>query len=159
MPVHIVQRERKIERVERELTTRLGRQPTDEEIAQGAKLPMKQVREVRQAARAVASLDKPVGETEDTALGDLFVSEDPEPEEQVEVSLREEILRQALSELPDQERQVVSLRYGIDGDDPKTMDEIVRRLGISRDSVRKIEATALSRLARKREVAALSVFA
>jgi RNA polymerase primary sigma factor len=158
MPVHIVQRERKIERAERELMTRLGRQPTDEEIAEASKLPLKQVREVRRAARAVASLDKPVGEGE-TALGDLFVSEDPEPEEQVEVSLREEMLRRALSELPEPEREVVKLRYGINGDDPKTIEEVVGRLGIPRDRVRRIEANALARLARKREVAALAVFA
>jgi RNA polymerase primary sigma factor len=159
LPVHIAQRERKIERVERELTTALGRQPTDEEIAEEAKLRVKEVREVRRAARAVASLDKTVGEGEDATIGDLFVSEDPLPEEQVEVSLREEMLRQALAELPDPEGEVLRLRYGIDGDGPKTIDEVVRELGISRDRVRKIETSALSRLARKREVAALSVVA
>jgi RNA polymerase primary sigma factor len=114
---------------------------------------------VRGAARAVASLDKPVGEGEETALGDLFVSKDPEPEEQVEISLREEILRQALSELPEPQREVLKLRYGIDGDDPKTLDEVVQRLGISRDRVRKFEADALDRLAQRREVAALGVLA
>jgi RNA polymerase primary sigma factor len=155
MPVHIVQRERKIERIEKELTTRLARQPTDEEVAEEAKLPLKQIREVRRAARAVASLDKPVGEGDETSFGDLFVSDDPAPEEQIEVSLREEVLRRALAELPEPEREVVTLRYGIEGEDPKTIDEVVSRLGISKDRVRKIEATALSRLATKREVVGL----
>jgi RNA polymerase primary sigma factor len=159
MPVHVVQRERKIDRAERELTVRLARQPTDEEIGEAAKLPLKQVREVRNAARAVASLDKPIGEGEETSLGDMFVSEDPAPEEQIEVSLREEVLRRALSELPEPERDVVKLRYGINGDDPKTIDEVVQSLGISRDRVRRIEASALSRLARRREVEALRVVA
>jgi RNA polymerase primary sigma factor len=155
MPVHIVQRERKLERVEKELTALLGRQPTDEEIAKQAKLPMKQVREVRRAARAVASLDKPVGEGEEISFGDLFVSDDPAPEEQIEISLREEVVRSALAELPDPEREVVTLRYGIEDENPRTIEEVVERLGMSRDRVRKIEASALSRLARKREVAAL----
>jgi RNA polymerase primary sigma factor len=159
MPVHIVQRERKIERVEKELTARFGRQPTDKEIADEAKLPMKHVREVRGAARAVASLDKTVGEGEETPLGELFVSEDPDPEEQVEISLREEVLRQAVSELPEPQREVLKLRYGIDNDYPKTIDEVVRELGMSRDRVRKCEADALDRLARTREVAALGAAA
>jgi RNA polymerase primary sigma factor len=155
IPVHIVEREQKIARAERELAPKLGRQPTEQEIAKKAKLPIKQVREVLDAARAVTSLDRPVGEDEDGSLGELFTSDDPGPEELVEVSLRRDALRQAVAELPDRERQVVKLRYGIDAPEPKSIDEVVRRLGISRDRVRRIEAEALSRLGRMREMQGL----
>jgi RNA polymerase primary sigma factor len=154
MPVHVLQRERKIVRAERELAMRLGRQPTPEEIASEARLPLRQVREVHGAARAVASLDRPVGADEETRLGDLFESDQPRPEEIVDVSLRRDALRQAVAELPEREKEVVKLRYGIEGDDPNTIDEVVRRLGISRERVRKIEADALGRLARTREISA-----
>jgi len=154
MPVHVIQRERKIVRAERELAVRLGRQPTPEEIAEEARLPLRQVHEVDGAARAVTSLDRPVGSDEETRFGDLFESDEPQPEEIVDVSLRREALHQAVAELPEREREVVKLRYGIEGDEPKTIDEVVRRLGISRERVRRIEADALGRLARTREISA-----
>src|SRR5881392_363399 len=90
IPVHIGQRERKIARVERELSAKLGRDPTDEEIARGADLPVEQIDEVRKAARTVTSLDRPVGEEGETAFGDLLESGEASPEEDVEVNLREE---------------------------------------------------------------------
>src|ERR687897_3158749 len=90
IPVHIVERETKMSRAERDLMAKLGRPPTDQEIAKAAKLPLKQVREVRQAARAVTSLDKPVGSESDTTFGDLFAGAGDEPEEEVTVSLTEE---------------------------------------------------------------------
>jgi RNA polymerase primary sigma factor len=160
MPVHVVQRERKIARAERELAANLGRQPTDEEVAERAGLSLKQVREVRDAARAITSLDRPVGAEEDTSYGELFESGEPRPEELVDVSLREETLRRAVAELPEREREVVKLRYGINGsDNPKSIEEIVRRLGIPHDRVRKIEAEALGRLGRMREIEALKAAA
>ena len=107
------------------------------------------------AARAVASLDKPVGETEDASLGDLFASDEPELDELVELNLREEKLRQAVEELPPQEREVVKLRFGINGGEPNTIEEVVRRLGLTRDRVRRIESQALQRLARMREMEGL----
>jgi RNA polymerase primary sigma factor len=156
MPVHVIQRERKIARAERELATRLGRQPTDQEVAEQAKLPLKQVQEVRDAARAITSLDRTVGGEDDVTFGELFESGEPRPEELVEVSLREQTLQRAVADLPEREREVVKLRYGINGsDDPKSIEEIVRRLGIPYDRVRKIEAEALGRLGRMREIEAL----
>jgi RNA polymerase primary sigma factor len=156
IPVHIVERETKIARAERELTAKLGHVPTEEQIAKAAKLPLKQVREVRQAARAVTSLDKPVGSNGETALGDLFGDETEPPEEEVHVSLAEDTLRKAVAELPERERNVVKLRYGLDGDgDPQSLEEIGRRLGLTRERVRQIEANALERLAVNREVEAL----
>jgi RNA polymerase primary sigma factor len=157
IPVHVVQRERKIGRAERKLFGQLGRKPTDHEIADEAELTLKQVQEVRDAARAVTSLDRPVGESETTSLGELFESADPPPEELMEVSLRKEVLRRALSELPDREREVVRLRYGLSGNEhPKSVEEVVRRTGIPRDRVRRIESEALARLGRMREMAALA---
>jgi RNA polymerase primary sigma factor len=157
IPVHIVEREQKISRAERELTAKLERPPTDEEVAKQAKLSLKHVREVRGAARAVTSLDKPVGDEGDASLGDLFAGEAPEPSEEVHVSLREEAVRHAVDTLPDRERQVVKLRYGMDGDsDPKSLEEIGRILGLTRERVRQIESQALGRLAERREIEALS---
>ena len=156
IPVHIVEREQKISRAERELLAKLERPPTDQEIARTAKLPLKQVREVREAARAVASLDKPVGEGGDTSYGDLFAGAAPEPEEELHVSLAEESVRHAVAALPDRERAVIQRRYGLNGDrDPKSLDEIGRELGLTRERVRQIEANALARLAVNRELEAL----
>ncbi len=156
IPVHIVEREQKIARAERELTTRLERPPTDEEIARHAKLSPKHVAEVRAAARAVTSLDRPVGDEGDTKYGDLFAHEGAEPEEEVHVSLTESAVRDAVETLPDREREVVKLRYGMDGDaDPKSLEEIGRILGLTRERVRQIEARALERLAERRELEAL----
>src|SRR5438874_235425 len=156
IPVHIVEREQKISRAERELTAKLERAPTDEEIAAKTKLSLKHVREVRAAARAVTSLDKPVGERGDTSFGDLIAGESSEPSEEVHVSLTERAVRTAVDTLPDREREVVKRRYGMNGDrDPQSLEEIGRTLGITRERVRQIEAQALARLAERREVAAL----
>ena len=156
IPVHIVEREQKISRAERELTAKLERPPTDAEISEKTKLSLKHVREVRAAARAVTSLDRPVGEEGDTSFGDLIAGESAEPSEEVHLSLAERAVRTAVDTLPDREREVVKLRYGMDGDrDPQSLEEIGRTLGITRERVRQIEAQALARLAERREVAAL----
>jgi RNA polymerase primary sigma factor len=156
IPVHIVEREQRISRAERELTAALERAPTDEEVARKTKLPLKQVREVRRAARAVASLDRPVGEDDSASFGDLFASDEAPPDEQVEVDLTEKALHRAVAELPEREQKILKLRYGLNGDaDPKSLDEIGRILGITRERVRQLEAEALRRLAERREIAAL----
>jgi RNA polymerase primary sigma factor len=155
IPVHIGQRERKIARAERELAVKLGRGPTDEELAAAAELPLDQVQEVRDAARTVTSLDRPIGEEGDTALGDLLESGDPNIEEEVEVSLVEETLRRTIEDLPVPERDVIRLRYGINGDDPQPLRETGRRLGLSAERVRQIESKALKLLATRRELEAL----
>jgi RNA polymerase primary sigma factor len=155
IPVHIGQRERKIAKASRELATKLGRPPTDEEIAKAADISVQEIEEVQEAARAITSLDRPVGEEGETALGDLLPSEQPEPEEEVHVSLREEALRRALLELPEREREVVKLRYGINGDTPTPLRETGRRLGISPERVRQLENVALKRLATTREIEGL----
>ncbi|HET9324396.1 MAG TPA: sigma-70 family RNA polymerase sigma factor [Gaiellaceae bacterium] len=155
IPVHIVERERKMARAERELMVKLGRPATEEEIAKAAKLPLKQVREVRQAARAVTSLDRPVGEGE-ASFGDLMAGEEAPPEEHIEVSLEQDVLRRAIANLPEREQEVLKLRYGLNGDgDPKSLEEIGRRMGVTRERVRQLEAAALERLAVNREIEAL----
>jgi RNA polymerase primary sigma factor len=155
IPVHLGQRERRIARVQRELAAQLGRDPTDQEVAEAAELSADDVREARETARVVTSLDRPVGEEEETPFGALLASDDRGPEEEVDIMLREDALRQALERLPEPERQVVKLRYGINGDDPTPLSETGRRLGISQDAVRKLERRALSELAQSRELEAL----
>jgi RNA polymerase primary sigma factor len=156
IPVHIVDRERKIARAERELTAKLARPPTEQEVAKAAKLPLNQVREVREAARAVTSLDRPIGEGGDASYGDLIAGQEAGPEETLHVSLEEDTLRRAVNSLPEREQEVVKLRYGLNGDgDPKSLEEIGRRLGLTRERVRQLEARALQQLAVNREIEAL----
>jgi RNA polymerase primary sigma factor len=158
LPVHIADREQKMARAERLLAPKLGRQPTEEEIAKQAKLPLKQVREVRHAARAITSLDKPLGADNEGRLGDLFASEGSEPEEELTVSLDEDVLRRAVAQLPEREREVVKRRYGLNGErDPASLATIGRELGLTRERVRQIEASALEQLAVNREIEALKV--
>ena len=155
IPVHLGQRERKIARAQRELAARLGHDPTDQEIALAAELTVEDVRDARETARVVTSLDRPVGEEEETPFGALLASGELGPEEEVEISLREDALRRALERLPDPEREVVKLRYGVGGDKPTPLSETGRRLGISQDAVRKLERRALTELAQNRELEAL----
>jgi RNA polymerase primary sigma factor len=155
IPVHIGQRERKIVRAERDLSAKLGRAPNDDEIAREAELPLDQVEEVRDAARTVTSLDRPVGEEGDTALGDLLEGGSPPPDQEVEVSLSEQLLRRTIEELPETERDVITLRFGLTGDEPQPLRETGRRLGLSAERVRQIESRALKRLAMRRELEAL----
>ena len=153
--MHIGQRERKIARAERELASELGRDPTDEEIAAKAELSVEDIEETREVTRTITSLDRPVGEAGDTSLGDLLESDDRPPEEEVAIGLREETLREAIERLPEREREVVRLRYGINGDDPTPLREAGRRLGMSPEGVRRLERQALQHLAQEREVEAL----
>jgi RNA polymerase primary sigma factor len=155
IPVHIGQRERKIARADRELQARLGREPTDAEIAAAAELPLAQVEEVREAARTVTSLDRPVGEEGEAALGDLLEDRELTVDEEVELSLSEALLRRTIDELPQPERDVIRLRFGLDGDDPLPLREAGRRLGVSAERVRQIESRALKKLALRRELEAL----
>jgi RNA polymerase primary sigma factor len=157
VPVHVLQRERKIGRAVPDLAAKLGREPTDEELAAAVELPVHHVQEVRDAARAVTSLDKSVGESDETTLGDLFASDAPEPSEEVDGHEREQLVRRIVSELPEREREIVRLRYGLsDEERPHSVEQVVRRLGVSRAEVREIEHHALERLAERREIEALA---
>jgi RNA polymerase primary sigma factor len=155
LPINIAQRERKIANAERDLSTELGRPPTVEEIAAAADLKPVQVAEMRELARTVTSLDRPIGEDGDSELGDLLPSGGPPPEEEVEVTLREDAVRQVVHELPDPERQVIQLRFGLNGDrDPVSIRETARRLEMRPAEVHRLERSALEELALRREMAA-----
>ena len=155
IPVHIGQRERKVARAERDLSARLGRDPTDEEIAKEAEVPVEQIEEVRAAARTITSLDRPVGEDGGTSFGDLLPSDQRDVEEEIEVSLAQETLRKTVADLPEPERNVIRLRYGIDGDEPKPLRETGRILSLSAERVRQLESRALKHLSERREIDAL----
>src|SRR5438876_8541834 len=151
-PVHIVERMQKMNRAERTLWMELGREPTLDEIAEEASLPVEQAREVKAAARASTSLDQPVGETEDAVFGDFVAGDGPSPEDEVETTLRSQALIRGLAALSERERKVVALRYGLADSEPKTLEEIGRTLGLTRERVRQIEVHALRRLSKLREM-------
>jgi RNA polymerase primary sigma factor len=146
IPVHIEQRQRKLARTERELTTELGREPSDEELATAAELELDEVVRLRNAPQAVTSLDQPIGEDEESALGELFASERPGPSEEVVEKERLATLGDALKELSPEERKVIQLRFGLADGEEKTPDAIGRQLRISRQRVHELEDRALRRL-------------
>jgi RNA polymerase primary sigma factor len=156
LPVQIAQRQRKIGRAERELEGKLGREPTLEEVAAAAELSAEEIEETRQATRTITSLDRPIGEEGETELGELLPADERGPEEEVEIGLRERNLRAAVEQLPERERNVIRLRFGIDGEEPVPLRDAGRRLGISAETVRQLEHDALEHLAENREVAALA---
>jgi len=155
LPVHIGQRARKIARTERELTAKLERDPTDQEIADAIGLEVEEVVEIRKADQRLASLDSPVGEDGETALGDLLPSDGLAPDEEAVLSADVEAVQNALSQLTEREREVVRLRYGVDGAEPTPLRETGRRLGLSPERVRQLEENALQRLAADDDLAAL----
>jgi RNA polymerase primary sigma factor len=155
LPINLVRNQRKVVRAENALAAKLDRPPTDAEVAAEAEIQIAELHALRDAARTVTSLDRPLGEGEDTAFGDLLPASGPGPDDIVHVSLSEQTLRRALAELPDRERTVVEMRYGIAGGDPTPLREIGRQLGITPERVRQIESRALGRLGRMRELEAL----
>jgi RNA polymerase primary sigma factor len=155
LPINLVRNQRKIARAENALGAKLDRPPTDAEVAAEAQIPLDELRALRDAARTVTSLDRPLGDGDDAAFGDLLPGDGPAPEDVVHVSLSEQMLRRALEELPDRERTVVEMRYGIAGGEPTPLREIGRQLGITPERVRQIESRALGRLGRMRELEAL----
>jgi len=157
LPANVAQRERRIARVERELSTQLGREPTIEEIAEGAELKPAEVQDLRDAARIVTSLDRPVGDDSATSLGELVADESDGPGEEVFVRLREQIVHEIIAELPETEQMVLRMRYGLNGaPEPKTLALIGRELGVSAERVRQIEERALRHLSLRREMQSLS---
>ena len=160
LPVHVVERLQKINRAERTLTLRLARDPSDEEVAEEARLPLAQVLAVRSAARSSMSLDEPIGDDGESSVSDLLADENAaDPSEVVADDQRQETLADALAGLPERQRIVLVRRYGLDGQDPFTLDEIARELGLTRERVRQIEVESLRQLASFRELQDLRVFA
>ena len=156
LPINIAQRERKIAVAERTLATRLGRAPTVDEIAAEARIDPSQVQELRDVARKVTSLERPVGDEGETELGDLLPAREPPPDEEVELALAQEAVREVVGTLPERERTVIQMRFGLDGErDPVSVREAAERLEMRPAEVRKLEARALEELALRRELAAL----
>src|SRR5215468_4157571 len=153
IPVHVVEREQKVARARRELVATLERDPTPEEISKHSKLPIAHVYEVMAAARAVASTDMPVGDDGDASFGDLIAGTGPSTEEEASASLRDLAVRQAVANLPDRERAVVELRFGLVGDGPASLEAIGKQLGLTRERVRQIETDALRRLSQNEDLA------
>ena len=156
LPSHVAQRERALARARGALASQLAREPTLEETAHAAGIPLADARALEHAARVVASLDRPIGEEGETTFGALLAAEGPETSQEVLISLQHDAVRRAVDELPEPDREVIRLRFGIDGDPPQTQTAVGRRLGIRASEVRAIEQRALAQLARVRELEALS---
>ena len=152
VPVHVADLERRAARTERELTARLGREPTDEEVAEAAKIPVERLREAREALRTIASLDRPVGEEGDVTLGDLVPGDSGDIAAEIAVALEDEALERALGTLPELERRVIELRFGLGGQEPLSLESVRKELGVSRERLRRLERDALERLSRIREL-------
>jgi RNA polymerase primary sigma factor len=155
VPVHVAQRETKVRKVEGELSLRLSRDPTDEEIAAVAELPVDQVAEVRELTRSLASLDQGIGEDGETTLGELLPSDRPDPIDEVAERLRQRQVAEIVAQLPDVERRVIDLRFGLSGDEPRTIRQTGTELGITPSRASELETRALRRLAESRELEAL----
>jgi RNA polymerase primary sigma factor len=147
LPVHVAQRQTKVRKVEGELSTKLGREPTDEEVAAEAKLPVEEVAELRELTRGLTSLDQPVGEDGETAFGDLLASDQPQPAEEVETAERQSLINGAVDGLPEAERNVIRLRFGLEGAEPLNLRQTGIELGIPLGKARELEQQGLSRLA------------
>ena len=148
IPVHMVERLSKVVRIERQLVQQLARQPRAEEIAAELEMTREEVREVLRMAKLPLSLEKPLGEEGDAKLGDLVEDEVSEsPFDVASVSLRREDIGHALSALPERERRVIELRFGLDGGQPRTLGEVGRAFGLTRERIRQIENATLKTLA------------
>ena len=152
MPIHLGQRERKLARAQSAFAARVGRSPTDEELVEEAGVSLAELHDLRSLARTVTSLDRPVGEEGEATLGDLLPGETLEPAEELALDLSRAALHGAVAELPADERSVIELRYGLAEDEPLTVFQTARRLGLSQETVRRLEQEALQRLAMEREL-------
>ena len=148
IPAHIAQRERTVNRITNELTTELNRDPSDEEVAEKAKLPLDEVMAVRDLTRVTTSLDTPVGDDGDTTLGELHAEHTGNLEDEVLEREQEEAVESALSKLPDDERRIIQARFGTGGREAKSLREAAREVGVTQARARQMEERALARLAR-----------
>jgi RNA polymerase primary sigma factor len=155
LPVHVAQREVKVNKTMAELSVKLGREPTDEEIAVVTELPIEQVSEIRELSRALPSLDQPVSDDGETAFGDLLPSDRLSPEDEVAGNLREQQVADVVATLPEDQRKVIELRFGLSGDEPRTVRQTGAELGITPKKASELEALALRKLAHSRELEAL----
>jgi RNA polymerase primary sigma factor len=149
IPVHMVEKLNRVAHVERQLVQKLGREPEPAEIAEELRWPVSDVRDILRVAQLPVSLEKPVGDEDESELGD-FVADDAvlEPFEEASEHLQKEGVRRALEALPERERQVIELRYGLSGAEPLTLEEVGRTFGVTRERIRQIENNTLKKLKR-----------
>ena len=147
IPVHMVEKLNRVTHVERQLVQRLGREPEPAEIAAELKCSVREVRDILRVAQMPISLEKPVGDEDESELGD-FVADDSveEPYEAATENLQREDVQRALDALPERERQVIELRYGLRGHEPLTLEEVGRAFGVTRERIRQIETNTLKKL-------------
>jgi RNA polymerase primary sigma factor len=147
IPVHMVEKLNKVVHVERQLVQSLGRQPTPEEIATEVDMDVRDVRDILRMSQQPISLEKPVGDDEESSLGDFVEDKDAEsPFEMTSEQLRREHVRRALSTLPQREREVIEMRFGLSGDRPSTLEEVGRAFDVTRERIRQIESHTLKKL-------------
>jgi RNA polymerase primary sigma factor len=147
MPVHVVEKLNKIVRSERKLRAELGREPTSMEVGRDLDLTGDEVEQIRRSAQTPVSLEKPVGDEDESEFGHFITDENlPLPDEEAEITLRKETLRKILGTLSSRERQVLELRYGLDGQHPRTLDEVGRTFNVTRERIRQIENQSLKKL-------------
>jgi len=149
IPVHMVEKLNRVAHVERQLVQKLGREPEPEEIAEELRWAVGDVRDILRVAQLPISLEKPVGDEDESELGDFVADEDTaEPFEEASEHLQKEGVRRALDALPDRERQVIELRYGLSGLEPLTLEEVGKTFGVTRERIRQIENNTLKKLKR-----------
>jgi RNA polymerase primary sigma factor len=147
IPVHVVEKLNKIGRAERKLVTELGREPTAEEISEATGIDPEEVDSIKRSAQAPVSLEKPVGDEEESEFGQFIADERAEsPYERAAEILTKEALREALENLSYRERRVLELRYGLGGEHPRTLDEVGRTFNVTRERIRQIENQSLKKL-------------
>jgi RNA polymerase primary sigma factor len=147
MPVHVVEKLNKIVRSERKLRGELCREPTPFEIAIDIDLPLDEVEQILRTSQAPVSLEKPVGDDEESEFGHFLTDENaPLPDEAADTALRQELLRTILGTLSQRERRVLELRYGLGGEQPRTLDEVGRAFNVTRERIRQIENQSLKKL-------------
>jgi RNA polymerase primary sigma factor len=147
MPVHVVEKLNKIVRSERKLRAELCREPLAWEVARDLDLPVDEVEQIMRSAQTPVSLEKPVGDEEESEFGHFLTDENvPLPDEAAEVSMRKETLGKILGTLSHRERRVLELRYGLDGEHPRTLDEVGRTFNVTRERIRQIENQSLKKL-------------
>jgi RNA polymerase primary sigma factor len=147
IPVHVVEKLNKIGRAERKLVTELGREPTPDEIAEVTGIDPEEVDQIKRSAQAPVSLEKPVGDEEESEFGQFIADEKAEsPFDRAADLLTKEALREALENLSYRERRVLELRYGLGGEHPRTLDEVGRTFNVTRERIRQIENQSLKKL-------------
>jgi RNA polymerase primary sigma factor len=160
IPVHMVEKLNRVAHVERQLVQRLGREPEPHEIAAELKISVREVRDIVRVAQMPVSLEKPIGDEEESELGDFVADEQTEePFEAATENLQREDVQRALDALPERERQVIELRYGLRGHEPLTLEEVGRAFGVTRERIRQIENNTLKKLKQLPEAQRLREFA